>query len=97
MSLRHCPTVPLGTAEIKGQTIMLPGTQSLSRVAGLTLKLSDGRSIVAERNSWGTVNSETYQDWAFSGPVTTGTLVAEMYDGLETVQQPIRLVIGKPY
>lgn len=84
-------------SKISGQTITLTGTQNLSRLAGLSLKLNDGRIIAAERRGWGSMNSEVYQEWAFAAPIAAGTLSAEMYEGLETIQQPIKLVVGKPY
>jgi hypothetical protein len=84
-------------AKIDSQTITLKGNDGLARLYSLSLKLADGRNVMAERRSWGRMNNETTQDWAFASPLGTGTIQAEVYDGLETVQQPIRLIVGKPY
>jgi hypothetical protein len=67
------------------------------RLNAVSLKHNDGRTITAERRSWGSMNSEVHQEWAFTSPISAGTLNVEIYDGMETIQQPVKLVVGKPY
>lgn len=84
-------------SKIDGQTVTFTGTQSLKRLNAVSLKLNDGRTIAAERRGWGSMNAEFHQEWAFPSAIAAGTLNVDIYDGLETIQQPIKLVVGKPY
>jgi hypothetical protein len=84
-------------SKIDGQTVTFTGAQSLKRLNAVSLKLNDGRTITAERRGSGNMNIEHYQEWAFATPISAGTMNAEVYDGLETIQQPVKLVVGKPY
>jgi hypothetical protein len=43
------------------------------------------------------MSTEHYQEWAFATPISAGTMNADVYDGLETIQLPVKLVVGKPY
>ena len=84
-------------SKIDGQTITLTGTQSLKRLNAVSIKLNDGRTIAAERRGWGSMNSEFHQEWAFSAPISAGTLNVDIFEELETIQHPIKVVVGKPY
>lgn len=84
-------------SKIDGQTVTFTGGQSLKRLNAVSLKLNDGRTLTAERRGWGSMNSEVHQEWAFSAPIATGTLNVDIYEELETIQHPIKLVLGKPY
>jgi hypothetical protein len=84
-------------SKIDGQTVTFTGTQTLKRLNAVSLKLNDGRTIAAERRGWGSMNTEFHQEWAFPSAIAAGTLTVDIYEGLETIQQPIKLVVGKPY
>jgi hypothetical protein len=43
------------------------------------------------------MNNEHQQTWNFDTALTRGELQAELYEGLETIRQPIRFVIGRPW
>ena len=94
--------IKLGSAEIKqfkmdGTSVQLQGNDTLLRIKSLSFKPASGQAVKAERGGWGRMNDEYNQTWKFDANLSRGELQAEMYEGMETVRQPVRLVIGRPW
>lgn len=94
--------IKLGASQIKtfkidGQSLEIKGNDTLTNIKTLSLKLPNGQIVNAERGSWGQMNNEYAQTWKFSAPIARGTLQADLYDGLENIKHPVRLVIGRPW
>ena len=43
------------------------------------------------------MNNEHQQTWNIDTAFTRGELQAELYEDMETVRQPVRFVIGRPW
>lgn len=82
---------------LDGQSVEFTGNETLLRIKKVALKLPNGVVISGERSSWGRTNNEYRQTWKFHAPVTKGHLQAEVYDNLESIKHPVRLVIGRPW
>lgn len=89
--------VKLSLVKVEGATISFKGDGSLSRIRHISLRQADGRVIAAERVGRMTINTEETHDWKFSSTVAPGTLDAEMYQHMEIVNIPIRVVVGRPF
>ena len=94
--------VKIGEVEIRqfkmdGKSVQFQGNDSLLRIKTLSFKLSSGQVIRAERGGWGRMNNDYHQTWNFDTALTQGELQAELYEGMETVRQPVRFVIGRPW
>lgn len=92
----------LGGVEIKqfkmeGKSLQFQGNDALLRIKSLSAKLASGQVVKAERGGWGRMNDEYNQTWKFDSTVSRGELQAELYEGLETIRQPVHFVIGKPW
>lgn len=92
----------LGNVEIKqfkvdGNSVQLQGDSTLMGVKALALKLPSGQLVNASRDGWGRMGAEFSQTWKFDAGLARGELQAELYEGLETVRQPVRFVIGRPW
>ena len=90
-------TVQIKTFKVDGQSIEIKGNDTLTYIKALTLKLPNGQTLTSQRGSWGQMNSEYTQTWKFSAPLARGTLQADIYEGLENIKQPVRLVVGRPW
>ena len=82
------------TAVLPNKALLSLGT---AEIVSFPKFSTDGRTITAERRGWGSMNSEFHQEWAFSAPISAGTLNVDIFEELETIQHPIKLVVGKPY
>lgn len=94
--------VKLGSAEIKqfkvdGKSIQFQGNDTLLRIKTLSFKLPSGQVVPAERGGWGRMNDDYHQTWKFDTTLSRGELQAELYEEMETVRQPVRLAIGRPW
>jgi hypothetical protein len=89
--------VIVNISKLEGKTLVIKGTTDLAQIASLSLKGTDGKINTAKRNSYGRAGSEMTHEWEFSSPISSGTLIAELYDGIQEVKLPIRLVVGKPF
>lgn len=94
--------VKLGDVEIQhfkldGKSLQLQGNDALLRIKTLSFKPASGPVVRAERGGWSRMNNEHQQTWNFDTALTRGELQAELYEGLETIRQPIRFVIGRPW
>lgn len=94
--------IKLGTVEIKqfkleGKSIQIAGNDSLLRIKSLSFKPANGSLVRAERGGWSRMNNEHQQTWNFDSALSRGELQAELYEGMETVRQPIRFVVGRPW
>ncbi len=94
--------VKLGEVEIQqfkmdGKSVQFQGNDTLLRIKTLSFKLSSGQVMRAERGGWSRMNNVHQQTWNFDTALTRGELQAELYDGVETVRQPVRFVIGRPW
>jgi hypothetical protein len=94
--------IKLGSAlvhsyRLDGQSIEFKGNDTLLQIKKIAIKLPNGVLISGERNGWGRMNNEYSQTWKFNAPVTNGKLQAEIYEHLETVKHPVRLVVGRPW
>lgn len=92
----------LGSVEIKhfkieGGSVHFQGNDSLLRIRTLSFKSPSGQVIKGERGGWGRTNADYSQTWKFDSTLPQGELQAELYEGLETVRQPVRFVVGRPW
>lgn len=92
----------LGDADIRqfkvdGKSLQLQGNDSLQRIKTLSFKLSSGQVVHAERGGWSRMNNDHQQTWNFDTAPTRGELQAELYEGMETIRQPIRFAVGRPW
>ena len=83
--------------KIEGSTISLKGGDGLENIAALKFISSDGRIVSAERAGYSRLGSNSEYEWRFTSPLTVGKLEAALYDGLDTVEVPIKLRVAKPY
>lgn len=100
------PTRPgplkLGKVQIKhfkidGNSVHFEGNDSLLTIKAVSFKLPSGQVVVAERGGRGRMNAEYSQTWRFDSTLSRGVLQAELYEGMETVRQPVRFVVGRPW
>lgn len=94
--------IKLGSAEIKqfkmdGTSVQFQGNDTLMRIKSLSFKPASGAVVKAERGGWGRMNDEYSQTWKFDAALSRGELQAELYEGMETVRQPVRFVVGRPW
>lgn len=94
--------IKLGEVEIKqfkldGKSLQIAGNDSLLRIKTLSFKPASGSAVRAERGGWSRMNNEYQQTWNFDTALTRGELQAELYEGMETVRQPVRFVVGRPW
>ena len=83
--------------KIDGTSVHFQGNDTLLRIKTLSLKLPSGQMIKAERGGWQRTNADYSQTWKFDAPPAKGELQAELYDGMKTVRQPVRFVVGRPW
>lgn len=94
--------VKLGGVEIKqfkvdGKSVQFLGNDTLQRIKTLSFKLPSGQVVRAERGGWGRMNNEFQQTWNFDTALSRGELQADLYEEMETVRQPVRFAIGRPW
>jgi len=94
--------IKLGGVDIKqfkveGKSVQFQGNDTLLRIKTLSFKLSSGQVVQAERGAWARMNNEHQQTWNIDTAFTRGELQAELYEDMETVRQPVRFVIGRPW
>ncbi len=95
--------VKLGGTEIikqfkmDGKSVQFQGNDALLRIKNVSFKLASGQVVKAERAGWGRLNDEYNQTWKFDTALSRGELQTELYEGVETVRQPVRFVIGRPW
>lgn len=94
--------IKLGEVDIRqfkpdGKSLQIAGNDSLLRIKTLSFKPSSGPLVRAERGGWSRMNNEYQQTWNFDTTLTRGELQAELYEGMETVRQPVRFVLGRPW
>lgn len=94
--------IKLGEVDIRqfkldGKSLQIAGNDSLLRIKTLSFKPSSGPLVRAERGGWSRMNNEYQQTWNFDTNLTRGELQAELYEGMETVRQPVRFVVGRPW
>lgn len=89
--------VTLQQFKVDGKSVQFQGNDALLRIKTLSIKLASGQIVHAERGSWGRMNNEHQQTWNFEATPARGELQAELYEGMETVRQPVRFAIGRPW
>jgi hypothetical protein len=83
--------------KVEGNSLNIEGNDSLQRIKTLSFKLPSGQVVHGERGGWQRMNADYRQTWEFDAPLPKGELQAELYEGLRTVRQPVRLVVGRPW
>jgi len=91
----------IAVAMVEANSVTFTGGDQLDRIAGLKISKPDGTTITGERGGYsrmgGTDGTVVQAQWSFSAPISAGKIEASVYDGLETVDVPIKLTIAKPY
>jgi hypothetical protein len=97
--------VELGLGEttitaVEANSFTLSGGDQLGQVAELKLIKPDGTKVKGERGSYGRRGGERVlvtMDWNFGSPISAGKLEATLFEGLETIEVPVKLGVAKPY
>jgi hypothetical protein len=85
---------------VEANSFTLSGGDQLGQVAELKFIKLDGTKVKGERGSYGRRGGERVlvtMDWSFGSPISAGKLEATLFEGLETIEVPVKLSVAKPY
>ena len=84
-------------SEIGVNKITLSGGDSMGAIENIKLIKPDGSALTAKRTGSMKFGSSQTIQWEFSGPLATGKLDVTLYQHLQSVDVPIKLIVVKPY
>jgi hypothetical protein len=86
---------------IDANSITFKGGEPLNQIAELRFIKADGSKAKGERRSYssqgGSAGTVVSAQWSFDIPIGAGKIEASIYDGLETLEVPVKLTVAKPY
>jgi hypothetical protein len=86
---------------VEANSFTLSGSDQLDRIAGVKILKADGTTMVGERGGHSRIGDSdktiVQTQWSFKSSISAGKLEVSIYDGLETIDVPIKLSVNKSY